>query len=138
MELIIAMTIVAILAGALLSNFFSSMAKGRDSRRKQDLEQIGKALELYYNDNRAYPTSMPAAGSSLTNTGSTVIYMQKIPKDPKTGYTYTFVAPANGGNFKLYSCLENSNDDAIIPGLTVACGGCNPCKYGISSSNTTP
>jgi len=138
MELIIAMTIIAILAGAIIGNFFTSISKGRDARRKQDLESISKALELYYNDNKAYPAG--SLGSVLKNADGNVIYMQRVPTDPKEGYLYTYNMTAGGKSYKLYSCLENTNDASYHDyGAGVTCGSsCGNCKYGISSANTTP
>ncbi|MCJ7740543.1 prepilin-type N-terminal cleavage/methylation domain-containing protein, partial [Candidatus Microgenomates bacterium] len=78
-ELIIGMAIIAIISGALWGNFFSSLSKGRDSRRKQDLESVAKALEIYYNDKKAYPTALPAFGETFVNSdNSAVIYMPKL------------------------------------------------------------
>lgn len=151
MEIMIAMAILAIVSGVLIGNFFTSLVKGRDSGRKQALKQISNALELYYNDHKSYPTGTALPwGSSFTD-GST-IYMQTLPADPKASsnfsYTYNYVAnpPAGGGSgYRLYACLENTNDPSYVlyptPGLT--CGsGCansnNYCSYGISSANTSP
>jgi general secretion pathway protein G len=137
-ELVIAMTIIATLSAALWGNFFSSIIKGRDSRRKQDLESVAKALELYYSDFRAYPTAMPAWGGSFAHpTKATVIYMQKLPTDPSfPKYTYCYTSDTNGTYYKLYANLENTSDPKLLPTL-VPCNSVN-YNYGISSSNTIP
>ncbi|MGB9706948.1 MAG: type IV pilin protein, partial [Microgenomates group bacterium] len=54
-ELLVAVAILGILATVGLGSFQSSQMKGRDARRKSDLSQIQKALEMYYNDKGAYP-----------------------------------------------------------------------------------
>lgn len=141
LELIVAMAIIAIVSGALWGNFFTSLSKGRDSRRKQDLDSIGKALELYYADNKAYPTSFPGGGTPFVHPdNSSVIYMQKIPADPAyPNATYCYPTPdsgiADGIYYKLYANLENRNDPKIIP--TVSCSSVD-YNYGISSANTSP
>lgn len=137
LELIISMAIIAILSAALWGNFFTSIAKGRDARRKQDLESVAKALELYYYDNKLYPTSLPGPATPFINpNNSAVIYMQRIPADPSyPSSSYCYPTLADGSYFKLYANLENRNDPKIIP--TVSCGSVN-YNYGISSSNTTP
>jgi len=136
-ELILAMAIISILSVALWGNFFSSIIKGRDSRRKQDLESISKALELYYYDFKAYPTGLPSWGQSFSHpTKGSIIYMQKLPTDPiypKYSYCYT---STDGTYYKLYANLENTSDPKLLPAL-VSCNGVN-YNYGISSSNTTP
>lgn len=137
LELIIAMAIVAILSGALWGNFFTSITKGRDSRRKQDLDTIAKALELYYTDNRAYPTAFPGVGTPFVNPNNAqVVYLQKTPSDPAyPNATYCYPTIAAGTFFKMYANLENTSDPKIIP--TISCGGVN-YNYGVSSANTTP
>lgn len=147
MEIIIAMAIFAIVTGALLGNFFTSLTKGRDSRRKQDLDLVSKSLELYYNDHKAYPlkVSFPAWGTLFWD--GTTTYMQKLPEDPKkaSGYSYYYDSDATGSLYKLYGCIENTKDSSPnfkSDGYTgTNCGPCisgNLCTYGISSLNTTP
>lgn len=142
LELIIAMAIIAIVSGALWGNFFTSIIKGRDARRKQDLALTGKSLELFYNDMRAYPneTQFPAWGSTLANpNNSTVVYMQKLPQDPASpGYAYCYMSDAAGSYYKIFAHMENSQDPQIIP--TEACpqGGSTYYNYGVSSPNVTP
>lgn len=140
-ELVVSMAIIAILASALWGNFFSSLNKGRDSRRKQDLEGIVKAVELYYNDNKNYPQPTQIVwGSAFTHSSNTsVIYMQKVPNDPSSPTnSYCYAADAAGSYYKLYAKLENKDDPKVIP--TIACppAGSTYYNYGISSSNTTP
>ncbi|MBI2616825.1 prepilin-type N-terminal cleavage/methylation domain-containing protein [Candidatus Gottesmanbacteria bacterium] len=136
-ELLIAMAIITILAAVSFGNFTSTLIKGRDSRRKQDLEAIGKAVELYYNDMKAYPTSIPAGGTSFVNPNDgTVIYMQKIPTDPQNATTQYCLLSTDGTYFQLYTRLENQNDPSLIP--TITCNSINGYNYGLSSPNTTP
>ena len=61
-ELLIVISIIGILAGIGLASFNSAQAKSRDTKRKTDLQQVGNALELYYNDKGQYPA--PAADNS--------------------------------------------------------------------------
>lgn len=136
LEIIIAMAIVAIVSGALWGNFFSSLSKGRDSRRKQDVQAVAKALELYYADGRAYPTALPSWGAPFANQSNTaVIYMQKLPNDPaypNATYCYT----STGAFYKLYANLENKGDPAVF--VTPVLCSTVYYNYGVSSQNTTP
>lgn len=150
-EVLIVIAILGIVAGSILGNFFTSLGKGRDSRRKQDLELVGKSLELYYNDHKAYPTGDPLSWGNQFTDGTTV-YMQQLPTDPKSpSYSYNYVydpnPPAGGGSgYKLYACLENKNDSSKNYKATgyagSTCANCvmpgNLCSYGIASFNTTP
>jgi len=141
LELIIVMAIMAIIASVLYSNFAGSLAKGRDSRRKQDLEGAAKALELFYGDFRSYPNPtlniLPTWGAPFANpTNTAVIYMQQMPVDPAyPDKTYCYISE-NGSNYKLYANLENLNDPKVFT-TPVQCGTVY-YNYGISSQNTTP
>lgn len=136
LEIIIAMAVIAIVSSALWGNFFSSLSKGRDSRRKQDLQSVAKALELYYADSKAYPTALPSWGASFANQSNTaVIYMQKLPADPAypaATYCYT----STGSLYKLYANLENTSDPVVF--VTPVLCSTVYYNYGISSQNTTP
>jgi len=139
-ELILVMAIIAIITAGLWGNFFSSLSKGRDSKRKQDLESVTKALEFYYSDFKAYPTAMPSWSAPFANpTNTAVIYMQRLPADPAyPNSTYCYVSDASGTYYKLYANLENRSDPKIIPTVSCPVGTANYYNYGISSANTTP
>lgn len=133
LELIVAMSIIAIVTTSLWGNFFTSLTKGRDARRKQDLESVTKALELYYNDNKAYPAAIPTWGVPFIHpTNTAVIYMQKLPTDPAYPES-TYCYSSNGTYYKLYANLENRNDSKIFT-TPIPCNSVN-YNYGISSPN---
>jgi prepilin-type N-terminal cleavage/methylation domain-containing protein len=145
-ELILVMIIIAILSAMVIGNFMTSLKKGRDARRKQDLEQIRRAVELYYEDKHTYP--LPAAvqyGASLKDVDSGKLYMQEIPNDPVSTNNYQY--QSDGTYYRLYSCLENAQDKGSNisqsgfdngAGSAITCGGCNACKFTVFSPNITP
>jgi prepilin-type N-terminal cleavage/methylation domain-containing protein len=138
-ELIIGMAIIAIITGALWGNFFTSLTKGRDSKRKQDLDMMVKGLELYYHDNKRYPpTDVMIWGNPLVNpNNASVIYMQKLPNDPSSpSYAYCYDTNETGTYFKIYAILDNKSDSKILSS-PVTCGGVS-YNYGIASTNTVP
>ncbi|GIW64933.1 MAG: hypothetical protein KatS3mg092_0866 [Patescibacteria group bacterium] len=144
LELLIVIIILGVLSSFITSNFLISLKKGRDARRKGDLEQIQRALELYYEDKRAYPSNI-SFGQSLTDTETGKIYMNKIPNDP-SGNSYKY--ESDGTYYKLYACLENNQQ--ILPYISNPTNfTCNNfcknnqgnnvrCIWGVSSSNTNP
>jgi len=141
-ELLLVIAILAILAALISGNFLTSLKKGRDARRKGDLEQVQKALEVYYEDNKAYPLSASIEFSAPfchPNGCTTRIYMEKLPQDPKSECNYVYVS-TDGTDYKLYSYLENTQDQG--PGVAVYSEDCNvascPCRFGVSSANTLP
>lgn len=152
MELMIAMAILAILAGVGFSSFSVSVQKSRDAQRKADLEQLQRALELYLVDFQLYPgaisdrvagcgdgTGICAWGESfsVTTANFAKIYMKKLPLEPVAAQTYIYVVSTNRKQYQLFARLENGNDPAIIAGLTETCGN-QTCNYGVASSNTSP
>jgi len=149
-ELLLVIIILGFLTSLIAGNFFTSLKKGRDARRKGDLEQIQRALEMYYEDNRAYPTQAAGAGFVFGGdfSSSEKTYMKKVPNDPIAGKNYKYETDSNGSYYKLYACLEN--DQQVLPYASnpndFSCsnnckdnlGNIISCIWGISSSNTSP
>ena len=157
-EVLIVVFILGILASLLLANFLTSLKKGRDARRKADLEQIQKALEMYYEDKKKYPTFniFENKNYSLCETriaqdcGGEKVYIQKIPNDSSFGKSYEYQFDSEGSYYRLYACLENNQQLLPYPSLTgtpiIFCSTrCKnnqneevPCIWAISSSNINP
>lgn len=149
-ELIVVIAILAALASMISGNISTSLKKGRDAKRKADLEEVTRALEMYYEDNKAYPLTL-TFGSILEDPSTTKIYMQKLPNDPITTKSYQYLS-ATGTDYKLFACLENSQQQLpyISSGYTIgtmtSCGSCKDtsdatvtnCVWGVSSSNISP
>jgi type II secretion system protein G len=150
LELMIAIVILGVLSALISGNFFTSLKKSKDARRKADLEQIQRALEMYYEDKKAYPTQAAASGfpfggkfcETPTCSSNEKIYMQKVPNDPVSSYSYQY--QSDGTYYRLFSCIENNLDQG--PGVSQGgfnggpnnCGANCKCKYTISSPNITP
>ena len=145
-EVLIVVAVVTIISLSAIGSYTSSLKSTRDSRRKADLNTISKALESYYNDNGVFPASITAADLCATTVNC---YLRTIPSDPKN-YIYLYVRGNISGtnqSFQLYSALENNIDegagnDDTGTGTGNYGGNCGVagagCKYGISSTNTTP
>ena len=58
-ELILVVAVMAIFSTLILYtlNPFEQLKKGSDSKRKSDLSELQRALETYYHDFGAYPSS---------------------------------------------------------------------------------
>lgn len=144
-EIILVIIISGLLATLISGNFINSLKKGRDAKRKADLSQIQKALEMYYEDNNIYPLTAMISfgpGSKICHPKGcdTKIYMESVPNDPITNFTYIYQS-TDGSSYKLYSCIENGHDQGPgvkQSGYDLNCGNCGKCKFGLSSPNTTP
>jgi general secretion pathway protein G len=151
-ELLVVMVILAVLVSVGLGSYISSQTKSRDARRKTDLQNIARALEIYYNDQGGYPVSSGNAGIAGQPWGdpfvdpdnpSETVYMNVLPADPSDGAYY--YDSTDGTYFQLYAFLENENDGdltkdgsdnvMVYSGTDCTLGTCN---YGIASTNIDP
>lgn len=57
LELIIVMSILALLAGTVAPRLSSQLTAARDARRLTDAQTVRKAIEQYYEDTGAYPVA---------------------------------------------------------------------------------
>lgn len=102
----------------------STEAKDRDLQRKQDLQDIKKAIDQYKLVTGDYPfvTGEVQLGSDATLFGALVPnYLTKMPVDPlNSTYFYTYnVVTGTGGSVTGYyirSILEDHADPAAVPG----------------------
>ena len=109
-ELLVVISIIAVLSSVVLASLNSARIKARDARRMQDLAQIRRALELYYDDNGNYP---PISGWVYsTNWGAlqTALapYLPVMPVDPRNNTNGPWVT----GNFTY----AYGNNTASYPG----------------------
>jgi len=61
-ELLVVIAIISVLSSIVLSQLNEARAKARDTRRVSDLKNIQLALELYRDDNGAYPDAPGPGG----------------------------------------------------------------------------
>lgn len=111
-ELMVVIVLLAILFIASNLIFKDVLANSRDARRKADLTQIQKGLELYRSDNASYPATLNWGGQLTSPAGGTN-YLNPIPVDPKQApYPQYAYVPSPAGcttacaTYDLYSKLE--------------------------------
>ena len=156
-ELLIVITIIGILAGIALVSYGGAQERARDSKRKQELDSIKKALELAKQDTHGayyYPKCDTDTWCLLTNDSTDYNlapdYIKAVPKDPKfnDGYYYMpAIADGSGtcsgtdcGSYFLIACLENSNDTNKDPPSSYSffCWAPFPGPKGPASYTVTP
>jgi len=116
-EILVVISILAGFVTMLVPNFMAARIKARDSKRKSDLKQIQKALELYRQNQvpQIYPATLPVACGSWKSTDLTTTYMGVVPGDPstscptQTSYHYV-INPTDSMRYDLYACLEDKAD----------------------------
>jgi type IV pilus assembly protein PilA len=107
-ELMIVVSIIAILAGILIPNFVNARAQAMTAACESNLRSIATAAELYYADQQIYPSSGDVSAALFTANGTA--YLNNVPSDPAAttaGAPYTFTNTTNGGT----------------AGYTIACPG---------------
>jgi type II secretion system protein G len=105
-ELLVVVAIIGLLATLSIVALNNARARARDTRRVADIKQIQTALELYYNDNASYPTTI-VPGGAVSSTG--IVYMAQVPKNPlpndggcsATDYVYS----GSASTYTLTYCL---------------------------------
>jgi len=126
-EILVVITIIAVLTAIGVVNFRVANRKGRDGRRQSDLEQIRAALELYRTDQGAYPASVTFGGSFSYN-GTT--YMEKVPEDPLEDYDYSYSVGAFNTTYTLCAALELETTGTCSVG---SCGTGITCNYELTN-----
>lgn len=132
-ELIVVIGIIAVLSGLGASAYNGFQQAARDSRRKNDLETITKALNAYY----AVHGRFPPAGTNAYGTNTYVYsypeniawipqlvpeFIEALPVDPinnaatpwhhtNVNYSYSYGnVSSDGQQYDLTTRLENTND----------------------------
>ena len=133
-EVIIVVTILALLAIVLLSTVTKQRVKGEDARVKSDLERLKIAFEDYYNDNNCYPPDTWFDEASDCGSGNLSPYLSSIPCDFRDGVPYHLDHPEGGtcGSFALYANFRNEEDPSAFD-VTSQTGG--SYNYAVSSTN---
>lgn len=139
-ELLITISIIAVLVAMGIASYATLNKQSRDAKRKSDLEQIRAALEMYRADNGSYPSvgsGSWVAASSATDaliglTPSLVTtYIPVIPSDPKTTQTYMYRATNSSSGIYYGYCvsaaMESENpSDTCTPSTGQTYGLKNP------------
>ena len=105
-ELLIVISIIAIIAGIILGSMAEARAKGRDASKIRSMGEIQKALSLYYLQNGGYPES-----SNVVNGMQSLVTAGFIPSFPSE-IRYLGTGVSVGGvcsGYQLGTTLEKDN-----------------------------
>lgn len=128
-EVLIVMAIIGIMSSFFITNYTSARNKATDAKRRADMSQVKKALELYYNTYGEYPTTngswyglaeqgtdgfknTSGANGYIPNLAPT--FVSQLPQDPSgdvsewSGYLYK----SDGNNYKF---LSHTNGPKSFP-----------------------
>lgn len=133
-EVLIVVAIILILLLIAIWSYRLQLLKGRDSRRKADLNRLEKVFEDYYSDHDCYPKNINQIVPD---------YLSEFPKDPVTREPYKW-STEGCDVYRIYAKLDWEEDPAIAEvGCTSGCGpeggtsrGSCAYNYGVCSPNT--
>lgn len=124
-ELLVVISIMAVLLALSIYGMQEARKASRDGQRKANLEQIRSGLEMYKADCNSYPTAL-VADTSLVGSGTpstcakTNTYISKIPKDPLSTASHSYIYYSDGTIYQLCAAMEQG-------GTTVTCGSSSDC-----------
>ncbi len=110
LEILVAMAIMAILGGIMVTQFMGQTEKANYERLKGDLAAIESALIQYHSDNFLLPTTEQGLEALVTKPQNTPIpknyarrgYMKELKNDP-WGNPYQYAYPGENGEYDIYS-----------------------------------
>jgi prepilin-type N-terminal cleavage/methylation domain-containing protein len=164
-ELLVVIFIIGLLSSVVLVAVNGARHKARISKRVADLNNIVKALEIYYSDNSTYPNTFATTGTSAASpgfaswrshcvqwTGSPPItwndvidaltpkYMASYPTDPAVVQPNQncYMYSGNATNYKVmdYNITDMTMEDIQShPELVDACRGPNSAVCGYNDGS---
>lgn len=99
-ELLVVLSILALLLTLAVPKYFTSIEKAKDATLKQDLNTLRESLDKYYADNGKYPNTLDDLIEHK--------YIRKLPVDPITEKTTTWIftppqPPLEGDIYDIHS-----------------------------------
>lgn len=115
-ELLITLSVVAILAVIAIMYLRGQAFKGNDARRKADMERIKVAVEEYEKDHNCYP---PYVICGVHTDQPIYPYLNNVPCDPDTNasYFYEYEGSTCPGWYRFYSKLFFLKDPDAVPNI---------------------
>jgi len=113
-ELLVVIAIIGLLSTLSILALNTARARARDAKRIADVKQIQTALEMYYNDNNAYPAGPFTATYSIGT--STNIYLKTVPTPPSPVDGNACAAAYSAGPLYTYTTAADPNDSSRLNG----------------------
>lgn len=136
-ELLVVIAIIGILSSVVLASLNTARSRARDSQRQSDILAVQKALQLYWLDNNAYPSTGstdavymdPGCGKPTTAPDQITAdwvpglvsggYISALPRDPRGG---TDAARGGSGRNACYMYASNGQSYVLSAWATVENG----------------
>jgi len=126
LELLVVISIIGLLVAMGAVAFTTAQQRGRDSKRRGDIQAMQKAFEQYYADNGSYSDDCSDMATGYMPGG--------LPTDPKSDQVYVENCAAD--TFCICALLEDTgNGNAADPGSITTCNYSGTPKDYFCSSN---
>lgn len=112
-ELMVVISIIAVLSVIGITIFSGVQKNARDTKRRADIDAIATAMERKYNSGSATPYSAAAVTDFSDN---------KVPVDPQSGAQYTVTGTLPGTIYVVCATLENTTGGNSTSGTAVVSG----------------
>lgn len=133
-ELLYVLLVVLVIYVISVTQLRTGEMKTRDARRKDDVEQVGRALNAYASDhNGIYPAVLWGTKKNNIEDSDGIVYMKSLPKDPTDDRKYVYIVTQDKHAFKIYVALEYISDPGIRKGLTIECGNKVQCNWYVTN-----
>ncbi len=147
-ELIIVVTVIAILASITIVAYNGAQARAEYARAQTDMKHISDALTVYQSQNGSYPvgdgsTFQPVATALASLVPSYLDNANALT--PKTGYAYLYRADTAGTDYELIRIYGTASSScATLPSVETSgnplmrtTGTCANKAWGYWSTGTT-
>ena len=109
-EIMVVVVILGILAALVVPQVMNRPDQAKVTVAKGDIKAIGAALDMYKQDNYAYPSTQQGLDALVEKPGGNPQpknwnrdgYLKRVPKDP-WGNEYQYLSPGTQGQYDLYS-----------------------------------
>lgn len=141
-ELLVVIAIIGLLSTLAVVALNNARQKSRDAKRVADVKQMQTALELYFNDQSAYPAEtadnnlggpdmkcLDEAGFGAGPCTGATVYMAQVPSDPTPAASqYVYDEADNNTNYSIRFSLEGDTGGLTSGGNTACAGGISGCQ----------
>lgn len=116
-ELLTVVSIIALLAAAILASMAEAQQRSRDATRLSHIKQLQSALEFYAQEHDGqYPlVTTSVVSASELQTALVPSYIQVLPTDPVrtggNGYRYYTASASNASSYSIVINLETDDPD---------------------------
>lgn len=118
MELLVVISIIAILVTIGLTSFSTAQKKARDSKRKSDIKEVQNSLEQYYSVcGSQYPVPTDFYAQGIVCSLPSLAIMPTVPTDPRGTPPYYCPTPAatncTSTGYQICASLESETPAAF-------------------------